>query len=44
MDRNRQKTQVNMFRRKRRRAPFLMKRGFFMPGRREFRNKFKKRT
>ena len=39
MDRFGQKPQVNMFRYKRRRAPFLMKRGFSMPGRREFRHK-----
>ena len=38
-DRNGQKPQVNMFRRKRRQAPFPMKRGVFMPSRREFRHK-----
>ncbi len=36
--------QVNMFRRKRRRAPFHpMKRGFFTPSRRKFRHKIQKR-
>ena len=39
MDRNGQKPQVNMFRRRRRQAPFPMKRGFSTPGRREFRRR-----
>ena len=40
MGRKRQKYQVNLFRRKRRCAPFHpMERGFFMFSRREFRQK-----
>ncbi len=44
MGRKTQKPQANMFRCKRHRAPFRpMKRGFFMPDRREFRRKNQKR-
>ena len=43
MDRSRQEPQVNMFRRKRRCAPFPMKRGFFHANRREFRHKIQNR-
>ncbi len=44
MGRKDQKPQANMFRCKRRRAPFQpMKRGFSMPSRREFRHKTQKR-
>ena len=40
MGRKGQKYQVNLFRRKRRRAPFHPKgRGFVMPSRKEFRHK-----
>ena len=44
MDRNGLKPQVNMFQHKRRRAPFPMKRGFFISSRRELRQKSRKRT
>ena len=44
MGRKTQKPQANMFRCKRHRAPFRpMKRGTFMPVRREFRHKTQKR-
>ena len=45
MDKANRKPQANMFRCKRHRAPFQpMKRGFFMPRRREFRHKNQKKV